>query len=117
MATKKLTFNNVEYDIDMDKLSDAIAALTARIDEVKKVIIILEQKSSDTYALDYLYYNGEIADGNFVYDCLTSGGTVMIDPRKYNGLLYEVTSWEVADGKLILSTGDASVGGRLTISI
>lgn len=115
MATKKLTFNNVEYDIDMDKLAGAISALTECIDDIKKVIIILEQRSPSP-DLDCLYYNGEIADGNFVYDCLTSGGTVMIylEGHLHN---HEVTSWEIVDGKLRMFTGDGSVGGSLTISV
>ena len=112
MATKKLTFNNVEYDIDMDKLSDAIAALEARINEVKHVTIILERD----YTYDTWRYNGEEADGNFIYECLTSGGTVLLNQAD-RGKVMELTSWNMENGVLNLYTSDGSVGGTFTVSV
>ena len=112
MANKKLTFNNVEYEINMDKLSDAVAAIVGRIDTVKQVTIILERQGD----YDAWRYNGEIVDGNFVYDCLTSGGTVLLNQRNHSKV-YELVSWILEDGVLKLRTDDGSVRADFEISV
>ena len=114
MATKKITFNNVEHDINMDNLSDAIARIAGRIDAVAaQVTIILERNSYFDGAAAW-YYNGQLVNGDFVYDCLTSGGTVLL---KQKGKIFELTSWNIEDGKLVLCTSDTSVGAKLSISL
>ena len=117
MATKKITFNNVEHDINMDNLSDAIARIAGRINAVAaQVTIILER--SDSFAGDSAwYYNGQLVDGNFVYDCLTSGGKVLLKQMDRGNQVFELTSWDIENGKLVLRTADNSVGAKLVISL